>query len=32
MEYRRIERFSMNTELALLVLLQDWYGGFSSST
>ena len=30
MGYRRIDRFSMNTELALAVLLQNWYGGFCS--
>ena len=28
MGYRRTERFSTNEELALAVLLQDWYGGF----
>ena len=32
MDYRRIERFSMNTELALSVFLQNWYGGFCSRT
>ena len=31
-DYRRIERFSTNTELALTVLLQSWYGGFCART
>lgn len=30
MDCRRIERFTPNTELAITVLLQDWYGGFST--
>ena len=30
MDCRRIERFNPNTELAVTVLLKDWYGGFSA--
>ena len=30
MDCRRIERFTPNTELAVTVLLRDWYGGFSA--
>ena len=30
MDCRRIERFTPNTELAVTVLLKDWYGGFGT--
>ena len=30
MDCRRIERFTPNTELAVTVLLKDWYGGFGA--
>lgn len=32
MDYRRIERSSINSELALAALLQSWHGGFCART